>query len=88
MRGTLAIALISSLAFSSYAFAQANSQAPAPNQPNQPKQAEQSDGLTAFGQEPPPGFDTTTLLIGGGIVIGAGVLVGVLINNNRSPTSP
>ena len=85
MRGTLAIALVSSLVFSSYAFAQANSPAPVPNQP---QQAEQSDGLTAFGQAPPPGLDTTTLLIGGGIVLRGGVLIGVLVNYANRSTSP
>lgn len=80
MRGTLTIALVSSLAFSSYAFAQTNSPAPAPNQA---RQAEQSDGLEAFGQAPPPGINPA-LLIGGGIIIGGGVLVAVLISNNRN----
>jgi hypothetical protein len=80
MRGTFAIALVSSLAFSSYAFAQTNSPAPAPNQA---RQAEQSDGLEAFGQAAPPGFNPA-LLIGGGAIIGGGVLVGDLVNNNRN----
>lgn len=80
---TLAIAVSILMAFSSAAFAQASAPAGQGTLPQSGQSS--SDGLTAYGQEPPPsGLDTTALLIGGGVLIGGGALIAIIVNNNRN----
>lgn len=92
MRRFLAI-VCAMLTFSVPALAQTISPTGQPV-PQQATGQTSSDGLTAFGQEPPPALDTTALLIGGGVLVGGAIIVGVIANNNRGsdtttpPASP
>jgi hypothetical protein len=94
MRRVLAVALVTSLCFStSAAYAQsASSSSPAPGSAQSVTDQTPpggSGGLDALGQDvPPTPFGSTAFLIGGGLLIGGGALVAVAVSNSHSNNNP
>jgi len=87
MQRLIAVVLASLLGFTAPVLAQTAGNPPGQN-PDRVLNgtAQTDDGLNAQAQA--PGLDTTTLLIGGGLAIGAGVLIAVVVNQNRDDNPP